>query len=132
VPGQWTEEHVAQIGQTANNTASVIEDDPGEISESESHQIIAEADGEMYQTFAQGEKQGIAHTFRDPWHFRHPETGEDLIVFEGNTPTGTEIPEPESCTDASLTDGTTPTCNRSTGAAWSSGTPGPNRSRRTR
>ncbi|TYL37799.1 glycoside hydrolase 68 family protein [Natronococcus pandeyae] len=49
------------------------------------HHIIGEADGEMYETVHQS--SGIIFAFRDPWYFQHPETGEDLLLFEGNTPT---------------------------------------------
>ncbi|WP_027956014.1 glycoside hydrolase family 68 protein [Halobacillus kuroshimensis] len=48
------------------------------------HQILAEADGEYYET--QEQKTGsIIYSFRDPWFFQHPETGEEYIIFEGNT-----------------------------------------------
>ncbi len=50
------------------------------------HHKIAEADGELYQTLEQSVDQGIVYGFRDPWYFRHPETGEDYVLFEGNTP----------------------------------------------
>jgi levansucrase len=50
------------------------------------HYQIAEADGELYQTLEQSIDQGIVYGFRDPWYFRHPETGEDYVLFEGNTP----------------------------------------------
>ncbi|MYL48246.1 glycoside hydrolase family 68 protein [Halobacillus litoralis] len=48
------------------------------------HQILAEADGVYYETQAQ--KTGdIIYSFRDPWFFQHPETGEEYLIFEGNT-----------------------------------------------
>ena len=54
-------------------------------------------DGEMYQTLEQSREQGIVYAFRDPWYFEHPKTGEDLVVFEANTPTGSKDPsDPES------------------------------------
>ncbi|WP_160135500.1 glycoside hydrolase family 68 protein [Halococcus salsus] len=49
------------------------------------HHKIAEADGQTYQTLEQSVDQGIVYAFRDPWYFQHPETGEDYVVFEGNT-----------------------------------------------
>ncbi|SEP18696.1 levansucrase [Halogranum amylolyticum] len=55
------------------------------VSESESHHILAEADGEMYEQLE--DSSGIITAFRDPWYFKHPETGEDWMIFEGNTPT---------------------------------------------
>jgi levansucrase len=48
------------------------------------HSIILTADGEMYQTREQSE--GIIYAFRDPWYFRDPDSGEEYLVFEGNTP----------------------------------------------
>lgn len=57
------------------------------------HILIAEADGELYQTLEQSRDEGIVYAFRDPWYFQHPETGEDMVVFEGNTPTGGENPD---------------------------------------
>lgn len=47
--------------------------------------IILVADGELYQTQEQS-AGGIIYSFRDPWYFRHPDTGEDYILFEGNSP----------------------------------------------
>jgi levansucrase len=49
------------------------------------HSIILTADGEMYQTREQS-GDGIIYSFRDPWYFRDPNTGEEYLVFEGNTP----------------------------------------------
>nr|WP_236044949.1 glycoside hydrolase family 68 protein [Halomicroarcula nitratireducens] len=61
------------------------------------HVIMGTPDGEMYQTYEQSIEQGIVYAFRDPWYFTHPETGEDLVVFEANTPTGSRDPtNPES------------------------------------
>lgn len=59
------------------------------------HGIIAEADGERYQTLEQSRDQGIIYAFRDPWFFKHPETGEEYVLFEGNTP----IENPSEYTD---------------------------------
>ncbi|KYH24232.1 levansucrase/invertase [Halalkalicoccus paucihalophilus] len=68
-----------------------------ELTGEQEHVIMAEADGDLYQTLEQSREQGIVYAFRDPWYFQHPETGEDLIVFEGNTPTGGDSPDdPES------------------------------------
>ncbi|MGQ3722408.1 glycoside hydrolase family 68 protein [Natrialba aegyptia] len=57
------------------------------------HILIGKADGELYQTLEQSRDQGIVYAFRDPWYFQHPETGEDMVVFEGNTPTEGENPD---------------------------------------
>ncbi|WP_049914671.1 glycoside hydrolase family 68 protein [Haloterrigena salina] len=63
-----------------------------ELTGTQAHTIIGAADGELYQTLEQSREQGIVYAFRDPWYFQHPETGEDLLVFEGNTPTGSDSP----------------------------------------
>jgi levansucrase len=47
--------------------------------------IIAEADGELYQTEAQSQGSPIIYAFRDPYVFRDPEDGEVYMTFEGNT-----------------------------------------------
>ncbi|ELK46287.1 glycoside hydrolase family 68 protein [Halobacillus sp. BAB-2008] len=48
------------------------------------HQILAEADGKYYET--QEQKTGdIIYSFRDPWFFQDPETGEEYLIFEGNS-----------------------------------------------
>jgi len=61
------------------------------------HVIMGTPDGDLYQTLEQSREQGIVYAFRDPWYFKHPETGEDLAVFEANTPTGSRDPSaPES------------------------------------
>lgn len=40
---------------------------------------------------------GIITVFRNPWYFTHPETGEDWMIFEGNTPTaGTNPNHPDN------------------------------------
>lgn len=69
-----------------------------ELSGTFDHTIMAEADGTLYQTLGQSLDQGIIYAFRDPWYFQHPETGEDLILFEGNTPIieSTSIPDEQA------------------------------------
>lgn len=68
-----------------------------ELTGEQEHVIMGTPDGEMYQTLEQSQEQGIVYAFRDPWYFQHPETGEDLVVFEANTPTGSSDPsDPES------------------------------------
>ncbi|WP_345243195.1 glycoside hydrolase family 68 protein [Pontibacillus salipaludis] len=49
-----------------------------------SHDIILEPQGEYYQTEEQSEG-GILYSFRDPWYFEDPKTGEEYITFEGNS-----------------------------------------------
>lgn len=48
------------------------------------HEIIAEADGEMYQTLEQSQSGPIIYAFRDPFVFRNPEDGQTYALFEGN------------------------------------------------
>ncbi|MCO8266043.1 glycoside hydrolase family 68 protein [Haloferax sp. AB510] len=63
-----------------------------ELTGEQEHVIMGTPDGELYQTLEQSREQGIVYAFRDPWYFQHPETGEDLVVFEANTPTGSKDP----------------------------------------
>ncbi|KGX89288.1 levansucrase [Pontibacillus halophilus JSM 076056 = DSM 19796] len=50
----------------------------------EEHVIIAEPDGEFYQTQEQS-GGGIIYSFRDPWYYLDPESGCEFVLFEGNT-----------------------------------------------
>jgi Levansucrase/Invertase. len=43
-----------------------------------------EPDGERYETEAQS--RGMTYTFRDPWFFEDPATGETHLLFEANVP----------------------------------------------
>jgi levansucrase len=49
------------------------------------HEIIAEADGELYQTMEQSQAGPIIYAFRDPFAFRNPDDDKTYILFEGNT-----------------------------------------------
>ncbi|MFA6941372.1 MAG: glycoside hydrolase family 68 protein [Clostridiaceae bacterium] len=49
------------------------------------HKIILEADGKLYQTMEQADGP-IIYSFRDPWFFKDPNSGEEYLLFEGNTP----------------------------------------------
>jgi len=49
------------------------------------HETLLEPDGEWYETEAQS--RGMAYTFRDPWFFEDPATGETYLLFEANVPT---------------------------------------------
>ncbi len=49
-----------------------------------SHEILLEPDGQYYET--QDQSRGMIYTFRDPWPFQDPETGELSLLFEANTP----------------------------------------------
>jgi levansucrase len=53
------------------------------------HEILLEPDGTEYEREEQS--RGMIYTFRDPWFFEDPNTGETCLLFEANTP----IPDPE-------------------------------------
>ncbi len=48
------------------------------------HQILFAPDGERYETETQ--YRGMIYTFRDPWFFEDPQTGQTHLLFEANTP----------------------------------------------
>lgn len=50
----------------------------------ENHQIIAEADGRLYQTLEQSQAGPIIYAFRDPFVFRDPTDHKIYALFEGN------------------------------------------------
>lgn len=50
------------------------------------HKVLAEADGELYQTLEQSLVGPIIYGFRDPFVFRNPDDGEVYMLFEGNSP----------------------------------------------
>ncbi|MBC2582619.1 glycoside hydrolase family 68 protein [Clostridium sp. DJ247] len=49
------------------------------------HEVILEADGELYQTMEQADGP-IIYAFRDPWFWLDPNDGTEYLLFEGNTP----------------------------------------------
>lgn len=52
------------------------------------HKIIAQPDGDLYQTHDAAEAMGYAKqkwAFRDPFYFKDPKTNQEYILFEGNT-----------------------------------------------
>ncbi|MFC4542299.1 glycoside hydrolase family 68 protein [Halosolutus amylolyticus] len=53
------------------------------------HEILLEPDGEHYER--EDQSRGMIYTFRDPWFFEDPASGETCLLFEANTP----IPDPE-------------------------------------
>ncbi|WP_158056120.1 glycoside hydrolase family 68 protein [Halorussus halophilus] len=59
-------------------------DDGLEIGGSWNHQVLLTPDGDRYETEEQS--RGMIYTFRDPWFFEDPETGETCLLFEANTP----------------------------------------------
>lgn len=50
------------------------------------HRIIAEADGDLYQSEEQSINSPIIYAFRDPFVFRDPKDQKIYALFEGNTP----------------------------------------------
>lgn len=54
------------------------------------HHSLLRPDGEWYEREAQS--RGMTYTFRDPWFFEDPATGETYLLFEANTP----VPEDSS------------------------------------
>jgi levansucrase len=48
------------------------------------HETLLEPDGTWYESEAQS--RGMTYTFRDPWFFEDPATGETYLLFEANTP----------------------------------------------
>jgi levansucrase len=54
------------------------------------HHSLLRPDGEWYEREEQS--RGMIYTFRDPWFFEDPATGETYLLFEANTP----VPEGSS------------------------------------
>ena len=48
------------------------------------HETLLCPDGDRYETQAQS--RGMIYTFRDPWFFEDPATGETHLLFEANVP----------------------------------------------
>ncbi|MFB6207221.1 MAG: glycoside hydrolase family 68 protein [Haloglomus sp.] len=48
------------------------------------HSVLLEPNGEYYETEVQS--RGMIYTFRDPWFFEDPATGQTHLLFEANTP----------------------------------------------
>ncbi len=49
------------------------------------HQIILEPDGDYYQTPEQTGGEEPSYAFRDPYFFQDPKSGEEYLLFEGNS-----------------------------------------------
>ncbi|WP_435183089.1 glycoside hydrolase family 68 protein [Halobellus sp. EA9] len=68
-------------------------DDDGVRSEGPwTHEVLLDPDGRWYETEAQS--RGMIYTFRDPWFFEDPDTGETRLLFEANTPV---LPDSDRC-----------------------------------
>ncbi len=48
------------------------------------HEVLLEPDGEFYER--EDQSRGMIYTFRDPWFFIDPATGETTLLFEANVP----------------------------------------------
>ncbi|MFW6317748.1 MAG: glycoside hydrolase family 68 protein, partial [Halorubrum sp.] len=48
------------------------------------HETLLTPDGDWYETEA--DSRGMIYTFRDPWFFEDPATGETYLLFEANAP----------------------------------------------
>ncbi|OYR43846.1 glycoside hydrolase family 68 protein [Halorubrum sp. Hd13] len=68
----------------AHGGAVAATDDGVELAGPWTHETLLEPDGEWYETEAQS--RGMTYTFRDPWFFEDPATGETHLLFEANVP----------------------------------------------
>ncbi|WP_058366111.1 glycoside hydrolase family 68 protein [Haloparvum sedimenti] len=59
-------------------------DDGVEITGPWDHEVLLEPDGDHYER--EDQSRGMTYTFRDPWFFEDPATGETYLLFEANTP----------------------------------------------
>jgi levansucrase len=84
--GRAEEEHLTYTQRIAlAEGGAVTADDGGVAVEGPwEHSLLLEPDGEWYETEAQS--RGMTYTFRDPWFFEDPATGETYLLFEANTP----------------------------------------------
>jgi levansucrase len=68
----------------AHGGAVTATDDGVELAGPWTHETLLEPDGDRYETEAQS--RGMTYTFRDPWFFEDPATGETHLLFEANVP----------------------------------------------
>jgi levansucrase len=59
-------------------------DDGVELAGPWTHETLLEPDGDWYET--EDDSRGMIYTFRDPWFFEDPATGETHLLFEANVP----------------------------------------------
>jgi levansucrase len=84
--GEADEEEVTytqRLALGAGGTVTVDDDGLG-IDGPWEHSILLEPDGEWYETEEQS--RGMIYTFRDPWFFEDPASGETYLLFEANSP----------------------------------------------
>lgn len=71
--------------QIASIEARVVADDSGvRFTDFGSHELILQADGEIYQTLNQSVEAQVIYGFRDPWYYRDATTGQEYILFTAN------------------------------------------------
>ncbi|WP_134686958.1 glycoside hydrolase family 68 protein [Brevibacillus migulae] len=84
---EWNEEGWQQRAEQriAKTTFDISADKNGvHLTNEGEHQIIAEPDGNYYETIDQFQGKGnIITAFRDPFFFQDPNTGKEYIIFEG-------------------------------------------------
>ncbi|SFR97045.1 levansucrase [Halomicrobium zhouii] len=74
----------ATTASVTAGSAEVVIDGPW------THEILLEPDGNWYET--EDQSGGLTYTFRDPWFYEDPETGEPCLLFEANAPVTDETP----------------------------------------
>jgi len=74
----YTQRIVGASGGTASTTDGFSLDGPW------THHELIQPDGERYEREDQSRR--MIYTFRDPWFFEDPATGETYLLFEANTP----------------------------------------------
>jgi len=68
----------------ASGGTAVTDDDGIRIEGPWTHHELIRPDGDRYER--EDQSRGMIYTFRDPWFFEDPQTGETYLLFEANTP----------------------------------------------
>ncbi|WP_410766410.1 glycoside hydrolase family 68 protein [Haloferax sp. DFSO60] len=74
----YTQRLALATGGTVNTDSGFEIDGPWD------HQVLLTPDGDWYER--EDQSRGMIYTFRDPWFFEDPESGETYLLFEANTP----------------------------------------------
>ncbi|OYR54375.1 glycoside hydrolase family 68 protein [Halorubrum halodurans] len=84
--GERGEDDLAYTQRIAGATGGTVrvDDDGLRIDGEWDHEILLEPDGDHYEREEQS--RGMTYTFRDPWFFEDPASGETYLLFEANTP----------------------------------------------
>ncbi|WP_163538685.1 glycoside hydrolase family 68 protein [Gracilibacillus sp. YIM 98692] len=85
--GRKGEDHITYEQRLAKASADIeiTKKDGISFNNWSNHDVILEPEGKYYQTMEEGMQGDIAYAFRDPWFFEDPKTGEEYILFEGNS-----------------------------------------------